>query len=94
MNIYLITRTDPIGYDEAAGFVIVAESEERVRALAEEHGGDETGWESVDFTVGNVGEHPTVHTASKCVWATATVKLLGPAIADEESIVLRDYRAA
>ena len=34
MNLYLIKRPGPIGYDEYAGFVVAAEGEKQVREIA------------------------------------------------------------
>ena len=42
-NIYLLQRTDAIGYDEADGFVVAAESAEAARLQAAEDAGDEGG---------------------------------------------------
>ena len=42
-HIYLLQRTDTIGYDEADGFVVAAESAEAARLQAAEDAGDEGG---------------------------------------------------
>lgn len=41
MFIYHVERTDRIGYDECAGFVIVARSENEARTIAAANAGDE-----------------------------------------------------
>ena len=41
MNIYLLERTEDIGYDEADGFVVAAVGVAKARALAGEGSGDE-----------------------------------------------------
>ena len=41
MNLYLIQREGPIGYDEYAGFVIAAERNGQARAMAIDQASDE-----------------------------------------------------
>ena len=41
MNIYLLTRTDSVGYDECDGFVVRALRETAARSIAAEECGDE-----------------------------------------------------
>ena len=50
MKIYLLRRKDNIGYDEYDSKVIVADSEQRARKLANEFVGDEgTIWDNPKF---------------------------------------------
>jgi hypothetical protein len=57
MNIYLIRRTDPLGYDEASGFVIKAENLSRARQIAAANCGDEGPeiWKRSGTTNVNIG---------------------------------------
>ena len=41
MNLYLLSRREPAGYDEAGGFVVCASTEEKARNVASLEHGDE-----------------------------------------------------
>ena len=41
MNIYIIKRTDAIGWDEYEGFVVVAKNEQEAREIASKEAADE-----------------------------------------------------
>jgi hypothetical protein len=43
MKIYLLKRTEQIGYDEADGFVVAADNPAQARAQAADSAGDEGG---------------------------------------------------
>lgn len=50
MKIYLLNRTDDIGYDEYDSKIVVAETARRARKLANEHVGNEgTVWQNTEI---------------------------------------------
>ena len=51
MKLWLLQRLDArFGYDETQGFVVVAETEDEARKIAQKNGGDETAWDSPFWT--------------------------------------------
>lgn len=75
MNIYLITRTDQVNYDEHIAHVIVAANAEQAREIAKDN--------VRGILEGICGENPIV-------WDNADIDVLGIALQSEPGIILSE----
>tara|TARA_R110000765_G_scaffold256408_1_gene356855 strand:- start:63 stop:329 length:267 start_codon:yes stop_codon:yes gene_type:complete len=84
MNLFCIKRTDEIDYDEFAGFVIAAETEERAREIAAERA----------FGIGAEGKEIWLNTFDGNYYTPISqIEMLASDVSLPEGVVLADYMA-
>jgi len=88
MNIYLVSRTTLVGYDEYDSFVVYAENEAQAKELAIVAGyphSEEMAQRDDIYRLGNE------ETRSK--WDNARIEFLGTSLVENAGIILGSYHA-
>jgi len=84
MNIYRVSRTDKVSYDEYAAIVVSANSEEKARKLWP----GKHVWGKYTNKINPVSKEREIDTYNT---DTLKVELIGSSLSNKEEIILEDY---